>query len=246
MDPLPYLQELLIKGGVVMWIILACSIVAVFIVLERLWHYHRAQIAVPEFLGGLINVLRRNNAVEAVAICDETPGPVAQAVRAAVLHPDKTEEELRHAVEEAAMLEIPRLERNLKTLATITHITPLLGLLGTVVGMIGAFQTIEAEGTFVTTGQLAGDIWEALLTTAAGLSVAIPAAAFYNFLHGRVESLILDMEKAGAEIVHYLRTHRVERPASPAPATPPGDAPADSDMAEQPESRTQPPPPTPS
>ena len=222
---LSYLQELVAKGGVIMWIILACSVVAIFIILERFWHYHRAQIDVPEFLHGLTNVLKRKNAVEAVSICDETPGPVAHVVRAAVIHSGEDEARLRQAIEEASLVEVPRLEKNLKALATIAHITPLLGLLGTVVGMIGAFQAIEGAGAFVSTGQLAGHIWEALLTTAAGLSVGIPAAAFYNFLHGRVESLLLDMQKAGAEIVYFLRNNPVnltpEGQPTQAPPSPP-------------------------
>lgn len=206
MEPLPYMQELLARGGVIMWLILGCSVAAVFIVLERLWHYHRAQIDVPEFLHGLMNVLKRNNRVEAIAICDETPGPVAHIIRAAIAHADEDVESLRRAVEETGLVEVPRLEKNLKALATLSHITPLLGLLGTIIGMIGTFQAIEGAGTFVSTSQLAGHIWKALLTTAAGLSVGIPASAFYNFLLARVESLTHDMNKAAAEIVYFL-TH---------------------------------------
>lgn len=227
-------------GGVIMWLILGCSVVAVFIILERFWHYHRAQIDVPEFLHGLTNVLKRKNAVEAISICDETPGPVAHVIRAAVIHCDEDEPGLRRAIEEAAMVEVPRLEKNLKALATIAHITPLLGLLGTVVGMIGAFQSIEGAGAFVSTGQLAGHIWKALLTTAAGLSVGIPASAFYNFLHGRVESLMLDMQKAGAEILFFLRANPVNNPAQqPQQSTEPKNTPTDKDK------QPTPPPPQP-
>lgn len=237
---LSYLQELVVMGGVIMWLILGCSVVAVFIILERFWHYHRAQIDVPEFLHGLTNVLKRKNAVEAISICDETPGPVAHVIRAAVIHCDEDEPGLRRAIEEAAMVEVPRLEKNLKALATIAHITPLLGLLGTVVGMIGAFQSIEGAGAFVSTGQLAGHIWKALLTTAAGLSVGIPASAFYNFLHGRVESLMLDMQKAGAEILFFLRANPVNTPAQQLQqSTEPKNTPNDKDK------QPTPPPPQP-
>jgi len=125
-----YVQRLLEQGGVVMGLLFICSLIALFIVLGRILHFHRAQIDVPEFLHGLFNVLRRNNVVEAIATCDETPGPVAYVLRTAILHCDQDESTLRHAVEEASLEEIPRLEKNLKGLATIAHVAPLLGLLG--------------------------------------------------------------------------------------------------------------------
>ena len=201
-----YVQHLLNAGGAVMVLILICSIIGLFIIIERLLHLHRAQINVPEFLHGLTNVLKRNNVVEALAICDETPGPVAHVLRAAILRCDQDEASLRHAVEEASLSEVPRLEKNLKVLATIAHITPLLGLLGTVLGMIGLFQTMEEMGPLVATSDLANHIWRALLTTAAGLTVAIPTHSFYNFLVGKVSGLCLDMDKATTEMIYFL-TH---------------------------------------
>jgi len=200
------LAELLKNGNPVIWLILLASITAVFIILERLLYYHRAQIDVAEFLHGIFNVLKRNNVVEAVAICDETPGPVAHVLRAAILRCDEDESGLRAAIEEVSLIEVPRLEKRLKGLATIAHLTPLLGLLGTVLGMIGFFQAMQAAGSFVSTSDLAAHIWKALLTTAAGLTVSMPCFAFYNFLLGRVASLVLDMEKAASEIVYFL-TH---------------------------------------
>ena len=199
-----WFQQLMQDGGVIMWLILGCSFVAVFIILGRIFHYHRAQIDVQEFLHGLFNILKRNNVVEAVAICDETPGPVAHVLRAALIRCEDEEATLRRAVTEAGLAEVPRLERNLKTLATIAHITPLLGLLGTVLGMIGAFQAMQTAGPFVSTIDLADHIKKALLTTAAGLTVAIPTYAFYNFLVSRVENLVLDMEKAASEMIYFI------------------------------------------
>ncbi len=203
-----FFQQLMDNGGPVMWLIAACSVAAFFIVIERLLSYHRAQIDVPEFMQGLFNVLRRDNVVEAVAICDETPGPVASVLRATILRADRDEAALRHAVEEACLSELPRLERRLKALATIAHVTPLLGLLGTVLGMIGAFQAMQG-GAFVSTGLLAGNIRQALLTTAAGLTVAIPCYTAYNYLVSRVESLTLDMQKAANEMIYFLGEHPV-------------------------------------
>jgi len=201
-----WFQQLMNDGGMIMWLILGCSLVAVFVILGRLFHFHRAELDVEELLHGLFNVLRRNNVVEAIAICDETPGPVAHVLRAAILRCDQDEVTLRQAVDEACLIEVPRLEHNMKTLATIALITPLLGLLGTVLGMVGAFDAMQDSGPFVGTIVLAKHIKQALLTTAAGLSVAIPAYAFYNFLVARIESLVLDMEKAASEMIYFI-TH---------------------------------------
>ncbi|MDX9981191.1 MAG: MotA/TolQ/ExbB proton channel family protein [Lentisphaeria bacterium] len=201
-----YLQNILNQGGEVMYLIFACGVIAMFIILSRLFHLHRAQIDVHEFISGLYNVLRQQSVVEAVHICDETPGPVAHVVRAAILHADRDEAAIRQAVEEAALIEVPRLERFMKLLATIALLAPLLGLLGTVVGMIQAFDAMQAEGPFVSTNVLAGHVKLALYTTAAGLTVAIPTYAFYNYLVSRIESLIIDMQKAAAEMTYFV-TH---------------------------------------
>lgn len=224
-----YFLEIMNTGGVVMWLIFLCSLAATVIIIERLLHYHRAQIDVPEFLAGLFNVLRRNNVVEAVSICDETPGPVAHVMRAIILRADRDEPALRHAVEEASLAEIPRLEKRLKGLATIAHIAPMLGLLGTVIGMIGAFQAMQDAGAFVSTSDLAKHIWRALLTTAGGLTVAVPCYAFYNFLVARVEALALDVEKAASEMIYFLTHHKISLDAINAAQLPKLDADRDAE-----------------
>ena len=175
------------------------------IVAERLLHFHRAQINVSEFMRGVINVLRRKNTVEAISICDETPGPVSHLLRAAILRSSKGERAMYQAVEEAGLAEIPRLEKSLKALATIAHLTPLMGLLGTVIGMITLFQSMEQTGTFVDTKILAAGIWQALLSTAAGLTIAIPSYGFYNYFVGRTTSIITEMEKASSEMINFLK-----------------------------------------
>ena len=210
-----YFQQLLNQGGVVMYVIGVCMLLALLIFLGRLFHLHRAHIDVNEFIRGLYNVLRRNNVVEAVAICDETPGPVAHVVRAAILHADRGEEGMRRAVEEVSLTEVPRLERHMKMLATIGHIAPLLGLLGTVVGLLGVFDEMQGKGHFVETIQLAGHVKTALLTTGAGLVVAIVTCVFYNYLVSRIEALVLDMRKAASEMMYFLTTVEVNPAALP-------------------------------
>src|SRR5436309_15344933 len=126
------LPMFLSQGGLMIWVILLASAVAVVVFIERVLHYHRAQINSTEFLNGVRNVLKRDNVVEALSICDATPGPVARLVRTAILNRDRGREGIRDSLEEAGLLEVPRLEDKLNLLATIAQIAPLMGLLGTV------------------------------------------------------------------------------------------------------------------
>jgi biopolymer transport protein ExbB len=198
------LPDFLYYGGPVIWLILAASAVAVVIFVERLLYYHRAQINSTEFLNGVRNVLKRDNIVEAVAICDATPGPVARLVKLAILNRDRGREGVREALEDAGFLEVPRLEEKLNVLATIAQIAPLMGLLGTVLGFIQTFAKVEAAGLLAHVGQLSGGVWQALICTAAGLALAIPAYAGYNYLVGRVNSIVLDMEQVSTEVLNIL------------------------------------------
>jgi biopolymer transport protein ExbB len=197
-------------GGPMMYPILLCSILFVAILIERLYHYHRAEIDTNQFVAGIRNVLKKKKIAEAISICDDTPGPVAHIVKAGILKHDQPKEEIKETIGDAALHEVPRLEKNLNILATVAHISPLLGLLGTVLGMIGAFQEIQRESGRVNAGDLAGGIWEALVTTAAGLCVAIPAYVAYNYLVSRVSSLVLDMERSATEVVDLLTTGKEE------------------------------------
>ena len=207
-------MELLTKlyeaGGAITLFIMAGGLVSIYIVCERLFHFKRAGVDVEEFVNGLTNNLKNNNVIEAITICDETPGPVPHVIRGAILRCDQREEDLRNAIQDISLSEIPRLEKNLTLLATIAHLAPLAGLLGTVLGMIDAFQTIHESGATVNTEDLSGAIYTALYTTAAGLTVAIPAHGFYNLLLRKVKDMILDMEKAGIEIIYFLTNNKVD------------------------------------
>jgi len=196
--------ELIQKGGAVMWLILAASVLGVAVFLAKLYDLHRAQIRSGDFLKGIYNILNRHNIVEAVSICEETPGPVASIVRAAVLHHGEDRPVIAQAIEEAGLAEVPRLERNLTVLATIAQIAPMMGLLGTVLGMIRVLLVIEQKAPLVHAGDVLGGLWQALLTAAAGLAVGIPAYAGYNLLVSRVESIVLDMERAAVDILAFL------------------------------------------
>jgi biopolymer transport protein ExbB len=198
------LPKFLSDGGWMIWLIMATSAVALAVFLERLLQYHREQINSGEFLNGVRNVLKRDNVVEALAICDATPGPVARLVKVAVLNRERSRFAVQEALEDAGAWEVTRLEQKLHLLATIAQIAPLMGLLGTVLGFMDVFKEIEAAGLSAHASQLSKGIWEALTCTAAGLAVAIPAYAGYNYLVGRVNAIVLDMEQASSEIVNIV------------------------------------------
>ncbi|MCP4181626.1 MAG: MotA/TolQ/ExbB proton channel family protein [bacterium] len=197
-------------GGPVMWLIVFCSFIALIIILERWFHLHRAQINVGELLNGLINVIKRGNLMEAITLCEETPGPVSHVLRSIILRYAQNEKNLKQAAANASLDEIPRMERRMNIIATIAYIAPLLGLLGTVLGMIDAFQVIQAHGAFVNAVGLSEAIWQALLTTAAGLCVAIPCHIAYNYLVSRIQAIVLDIDKASSEIIYFFSTHDIK------------------------------------
>ena len=199
--------DLIQKGGPLMWLLLAASILMVGVVTERLTYLRRSTISVSDFLRGLSNLIRRGSYAEAQIECKSTPGPVARVVYAAILRPDLSRADLKEIVQEAGQLEVPRLETHLPLLSTIANVAPLIGLLGTVGGMIHAFVTISSQGGYVTANALSSGIYQSLLTTATGLVVAIPAYVAHNYLSTRVNALLHDMERAGIEIVNLLTDH---------------------------------------
>lgn len=198
------LPKFLSDGGAMTWLLLIVSALAMAVFVERLLHYHRAQINSPEFLTGVRNVLKRENLVEALSICEATPGPVPRLVKTAILNHERGRDGVREALEEAGLLEVPRLEEKLNLLATIAQISPLMGLLGTVFGFMDVFSVIEIQGLNAHLDLLARGVWKALICTALGLAVAIPSYAGYNYLVSRVNSIVLDMEKASTEILNIV------------------------------------------
>jgi len=199
--------DIIQKGGPLMYLIILCSIVAMAVVIERLYHLHRAKIDSDKFMESISNTVKRNRIMDAVDLCEKTPGPIAHIIKAGILKHDRSRNEIKEAIEDAGIYEVPRLEKNLGALATIAHISPLLGLLGTVTGMVRAFQVIQEKATSlhpVSPGDLAGGIWEALITTCAGLIVAIPTFVAYNYLVSRVKSFILEMERTATDLINIL------------------------------------------
>jgi len=202
------------KGGPLMWLLVLLSIVATVVFLERLIYYHRVTLRVGEFLRGLSNLIGRRRFAEALHECAGTAGPVARVIHAAIARHEAPRAELKEIVQEAGQLEVPKLERRLPLLATIAYVAPMVGLLGTVTGLIDAFTTLASNaGGLAATADISTGVYKSLLTTAAGLVVAIPASLAYSFLSSRVNTLLHDMERAGIEIVNLI----TETPAVPEP-----------------------------
>lgn len=186
-----------------MWVLLALGLLTVLLTLERVLFLHRGQIRATTFLEGIKNILAKRRLVEALTVCEETPGPVAAVVKAALLHAEADVATMRFHVQEAAIVELPALERRLGSIATIAQLAPMVGLLGTVLGMATTFLAFEKD--YMSASALATGMWQALLCTAGGLMLALPAHVAHHFLSGRVRSIVRDVEWAGNEIMRYLQ-----------------------------------------
>lgn len=197
-------MDILIKGGPIMFFILACSVIVVAIFINKIIHLHRAQIDIQEFMTGLRNELVNKRITEAVSICQEAPGPAASVLKAGIIHYDEGITGMEKAMEKVSIYEIARMERGIMLLATIAVISPLFGLLGTVLGLINTFQKMTVQGGLILGPQLASGMWQALLTTAFGLAVAIPAYVVYNYFVSRINRITRDMEIAADELVEIL------------------------------------------
>lgn len=199
--------ELIKMGGPLMVPILLCSLFALGIVIEKLIHFSMVQTNVTQLKANVFGFIKNNKIKEAVQLCDASPSPIARILKAGVLKFGTPREEIKESMEDASLFEIPKLENRLGALATIAHISPLLGLLGTVTGMTTSFHTIQVRAASlnpVTPGDLAGGIGEALITTVAGLMVAIPTFVAYNYCVSRISRFTLEMERAATELVNFM------------------------------------------
>ncbi len=199
--------ELIKMGGPLMVPILLCSFFALGIVIEKLIHFSTIQTNVSQLKANIFGLIKNNKIKEAVQLCEASPSPIAKILKAGVLKFGASREEIKETMEDASLFEVPKLENRLGALATIAHISPLLGLLGTVTGMTTCFHTIQVRAASlnpVTPGDLAGGIGEALITTVAGLMVAIPTFVAYNYCVSRVNRFTLEMERAATELVNFM------------------------------------------
>ncbi len=199
--------SLLKQGGPMMWVLLAVSLVGFIIFVERTLFLHRGQIRTGQFLDGIHNLVKRGRRMEALTLCEDIPGPIPGIVKAILLQLDGGETRMRQAAVEAALVEIPILERRIGAISAISRIAPLLGLLGTILGMIQAFFGVSISETpgYPTFGLLLGGVGQALLSTAFGLMIAVMAHIAHHFLHGRVRALVHDMEYTGHDLIQFLQ-----------------------------------------
>ena len=188
-------------AGPVAWPLLGLAVFGITVFFERTTFFQKVQINASDFLDGIINLLKKNRSLEALTLCEETPGPVAALVRAALLHRNSSKQEIQEAIQSVAMLEIPTLAKRQRLLGTVAGLSPMLGLLGSVLACLDSLQRL---GTQDATVNLNPDFSSALLTTALGLSIAMLAYCGKEFLRSRVDSIIRDMEWSAHGIYRYL------------------------------------------
>lgn len=204
------LLSLFLRGGIVMWPILFCSVVGLVILIEKYLVLRRARVDVDQLMHRLRGILQKGDIRGAIGYCSGVDVPLANILKKGLQNFDQGEQKVKEAIETAGKEEIYHLERHLAILATIAGVAPLLGFLGTVTGMIGAFRVIETMGGVVNPGDLAGGIWEALLTTAFGLMVGIPAYGFYNYFVSRVNRFVFEIENSSTEFLTLVRSGRFD------------------------------------
>ena len=203
--------SLLTRGGPVIWVLMGLGALALVLFVERLLYLHRGQIRSKDFVDGIKNILAQRRMVEAVTVCEEAPGPVAAVVKAALVHAGEDEARMRYAVQDAAIVELPALERRLGALAAIAQVAPMVGLLGTVLGMATTFRAFMEGGQYATAQALSIGMWQGLITAGTALALAIPAHLGHHLLSGRVRAIVRDVEWAGNEIMRYLMTEYKEQ-----------------------------------
>lgn len=187
-----------------MWPLFIIGLIGFVIAIERMLYLHKEQIRTGEFISGIKNLLRKRRLVEALTVCEETPGPVSNVIKAALLNYNQEEPKMLADIQIAALVEIPNLERRIGTIATIAKISPLIGIMGTIISVYQGFNVLQSEGPYANISMLSGFVSQALLTTAAGLLIAIISYLVHHFLVGRVHALVHDMEWVGHDIMQFL------------------------------------------
>lgn len=203
-DPSLVQFSFFIDGGPFVWVIAAIGLFGLAYLVERILYLHRGQIRASAFLDGIRNNLRAGHYVEVLTVCEETPGPVARVAKAILLHIDEGEGRMRIAAEQAAVMEIPPLERRAGTLRTLAAIAPLVGFAGTVFGLLRAFLLMNAEGHYASADVFSGDIADALAATGLGIVVCIILTLGHHFVLGRIRSITHDIEKTCIDLIEFI------------------------------------------
>lgn len=197
-------MELFNKGGILMYPLLLGSILALTFGLERLYHFLRAGNR-RELIKEVLDLVTKGKLNEALQLSKKIPGPIAAVATEAINNRDKNKQEMEEAISMKGSIELKRLNQNLHMLELIGRTSPLIGLLGTVLGMVEAFKNLASVKGTVDPSLLAGGIWEALITTVAGLCVAIPALIMHHLFEDRVKSISFSMKHVSSELVRLLK-----------------------------------------
>ena len=200
--------EMILAGRYMMIPITLASLVGMAVLIERIFVLRQGKIIVPEIAEAVMTLSASNDLSVAYAICERKPGPFANVVRAGLDHADNDWTVIRDVLEETGRQEATRLSRRLGVLETVAAVSPLLGLLGTVLGMIRVFATISLAG-LGNPETLSSGISEAMVTTAAGLIIGIPALVAYNWLNGRADRIIFDLEFYSSKVLDTLRRRQI-------------------------------------
>lgn len=196
--------DFIVKGGLFMYPIILCSIIALAIFLERLWVLRRRTIIPTEFIRNIEDLLRKQKIAEAIFLSEQNGSSIARVFAAGLKNASRGMWLVKESIEDVGGREAIVLEKRLTTLSTIANVSTLLGLLGTISGMIKIFNVLSLAGPG-NPGLLAGGIAEALITTFAGLCVAIPATAGHRMIQNRAESLIFEMEEICFKIIDIMQ-----------------------------------------
>jgi len=195
---------LLEQGGPIVWLQAALALLAALFVVDRVFFFHRARVNVGDLLAGLANHVRRKAYAEALHEASRAPGPVARVCYSMLLRHRLPRSDLRDVAQEAGQLEVPRIEKNIRGLLGVSLLAPLSGLLGTVLGLLETFQRLSEQGAFSGSTELSGGIFQAMITTALGLTIALPAYLFYLYFVGRAKRLMHRIERAGIEMLNIV------------------------------------------
>ncbi len=236
--------EIVQAGGTLMWPIMLCSVVSAAIILERLWTLQDRRVLPPDLMQKVWKLVETHQINDKVIAALEQNSPLGRLLAAGLLNRHRPREVLMERLEDTGRHTVHELERFLNTLGTIAGVSPLLGLLGTVTGIIKAFNAINAGGAG-DPRMLSGGIAEALVATAAGLCVAIPSLIAYRYLRGRVERIVIEMEKNALRLVDSFEAAARRPPESVAAPVTAARAPSASHHLQPPAPPASPAPPAP-
>ena len=197
--------EYIMQGGIIMIPIVFCSVLALGIIIERLWSLRRKRLLRYDLVTRIEELLREQKIPEATTICKRHESTMTRILLAAILNYDLPKAEIKEIIEDQGRQEVPVLERYLPSLGTIASISPFLGLLGTVVGLLKVFDAMAQTGGVTNPAVLSEGIHNALITTVAGLCVAIPSLVAYNYFARKADGLILEVERVSLRLLNILK-----------------------------------------